>query len=105
MGRRFLPRLVLNIISRLAPSFVVAVVVGEAIHHCVEWSFCHALEASRADEYSALRSHVAGGDPKVLVFIVEFASGGLVDSFHRFYPLSFCIFIIVYPFEFVNSFF
>ena len=99
------PRSVLDVISRIASPLIIAVVIGEAVHHCIKWSFSHALEASRADEDSALRSHVAGGDPKVLVFVVEFASGGLVDSFHRFYPLSFCIFIILHDLRFVKSFF
>ena len=101
----FLPRSVLDVVSRVAPPLIIAIVVGEGVHHCIKWSFSHALEASRADEYSALRSHVAGGDPKVLVFIVEFAGGGFVDFFHRFYPLSFCIFIIAQGVEFVNPFF
>ena len=98
------PRSVLNVVSRIASPLIIAVVIGEAIHHCVERGIGHALETSRSDEYSALRSHVAGSDPKVLAFIVEFAGGGLVDFFHRFYPLSFCIFIIAQGAEFVNPF-
>ena len=90
----FLPRSVLDVVSRVAPSLIITVVVGEAIHHCVEWGFSHAFKAGRADKDSTFRSHVASSNPKVLVFIVEFAGGGLVNSFHRFYPLSFCVFII-----------
>ena len=90
----FLPRSVLDVVSRVAPPLIIAIVVGEAVHHCVEWGFSHALKACRADEDSAFRPHITGCDPKVLVFIVEFAGGGLVNSFHRFYPLSFCAFII-----------
>ena len=104
-AREFLPRSVLDVVSRIASSLIIAVVIGEAVHHCIKWGFSHALEASRANEYSAFGPHVAGGNPKVLVFIVKFAGGGLVDFFHRFYPLSFCIFIIAQGAEFVNPFF
>ena len=88
----FLPRSVLDVVSRIASSLIIAVVIGEAVHHCIKWGFSHALKTGRTDEDSALRSHVAGGNPKVLVFIVEFAGGGLVDSCHRFYsPFLLCL--------------
>ena len=92
----FLPRSVLDVVSRVASPLLIAIVVGEAIHHCIEWGFGHALEASRSDEYSAFRSHITSGNPKVFAFIVKFACGGLVNSFHRFYsPFLLCLYYII----------
>ena len=89
----FLPRSVLDVVSRIASPLIIAVVVGEGVHHHIEWGFGHTLKTGRADEDSAFRPHVAGGDPKVLVFIVEFTCGGFIDSFHRFYsPFLLCLY-------------